>query len=144
MQIMQKKITYTLTKETFSSFPVLPEKGDRVFLRGDLGAWKTTLSRHIISTLLGVPTAVKSPTYIYYNKYGTNIYHFDLYRMHSYDDFVNIGGEEILGNPNNICLIEWPELLAWRYESTIDIEIIKTEREDEREVEILFKKSYPL
>ena len=32
--------------------------------------------------------------------------------MRSYDDFVNIGGEEILDNPNNICLIEWPELLA--------------------------------
>jgi tRNA threonylcarbamoyladenosine biosynthesis protein TsaE len=90
MQIMQKKIIYTLTKENISQLPIFPIKGDRVFLRGDLGAGKTTISRHIISTLLGIETPVKSPTYIYYNKYGENIYHFDLYRLQSYDDFVNI------------------------------------------------------
>lgn len=61
--------------------------------------------------------------------------------MRSYDDFVNIGAEEILDNPTNICLIEWPELLESRYEATIDIEIIKTEREDEREVRIELRKS---
>lgn len=108
-----------------------------MFLRGDLGAGKTTISRHIISTLLGIQTPVKSPTYIYYNKYGENIYHFDLYRLRSYDDFVNIGGEEILDNPENICLIEWPELLIGRYRPTIDVEIGKTEKEDEREVSIV-------
>ncbi len=79
---------------------------------------------------------MKSPTYIYYNRYGENIYHFDLYRLQSYDDFVNIGGEEILDNLENICLIEWPELLAERYEPTIDIEILKTEKEDERKLGI--------
>ncbi len=30
---MQKKISYTLTKENFPSFPVFPQTGDRVFLR---------------------------------------------------------------------------------------------------------------
>ncbi|NCP76999.1 tRNA (adenosine(37)-N6)-threonylcarbamoyltransferase complex ATPase subunit type 1 TsaE [bacterium] len=90
-----------------------------------------------MSSLLGIETPVKSPTYIYYNKYGQNIYHFDLYRLQSYDDFVNIGGEEILDNPENICLIEWPELLVGRYDPTIDIEILKTNKEDEREIHIL-------
>lgn len=134
---MYNKISYILTKENFSWLPIFPTKGDRVFLRGDLGAGKTTISKHIISSLLGVPTSVKSPTYIYYNKYGDNIYHFDLYRLRSYDDFVNIGGEEILDNPKNICLIEWPELLAGRYEPTIDVTILKTEVEDEREIIIV-------
>lgn len=77
---------------------------------------------------------MKSPTYIYYNKYGDHIYHFDLYRLQTYDDFVNIGGEEILDNPENICLIEWPELLEGRYKPMIDVKIWKTEKEDEREV----------
>jgi tRNA threonylcarbamoyladenosine biosynthesis protein TsaE len=81
-------------------------------LCGDLGAGKTTISKYIIQSLLGKEVAVKSPTYIYYNKYGENIYHFDLYRLQSYDDFVNIGGEEILDNPANICIIEWPEILS--------------------------------
>jgi len=50
---------------------------------------------------------------------------------------VNIGGEEILDNPENICFIEWPELLVGRYNPTIDIEILKTDKEDEREIHIL-------
>lgn len=85
--------------------------------------------------MLNMQMSVKSPTYTYYNKYG-DIYHFDLYRLGSYDDFVNIGGEEILDDPENICLIEWPEILIGKYRPTIDVEIRKTEKEDEREVEI--------
>lgn len=133
---MQDKITYTLTKENFPGFPVLLKEGDRIFLRGDLGAGKTTLSKYFISRLLGEEVPVKSPTYMYYNRYGGNIYHFDLYRLRSYDDFVNIGGEEILDDERNICIIEWPELLSGRYDPTIDIEMRKTEKEDEREVAI--------
>ncbi|MDD2891648.1 MAG: tRNA (adenosine(37)-N6)-threonylcarbamoyltransferase complex ATPase subunit type 1 TsaE [Candidatus Gracilibacteria bacterium] len=134
---MQKKIQYTLTKKNFYGIPICPIKGDRVFLRGDLGAGKTTISKHIISSILGVQTSVKSPTYTYYNKYGENIYHFDLYRLESYDDFVNIGGEEILDNPENICLIEWPEILHGRFNPTIDVEILKTEKEDERRIYVI-------
>jgi len=137
MQIMQRNIINTLKKEDFSWLPIHPKRGDRIFLRGDLWAGKTTISRYLVSSLLGIETPVKSPTYIYYNKYGQNIYHFDLYRLQSYDDFVNIGGEEILDNPENICLIEWPELLVGRYDPTIDIEILKTNKEDEREIHIL-------
>jgi len=91
MQIMQDKMMYILTRENLSGFPIRPKKGERIFLRGDLGVGKTTLSKHIISTLLGTPITVKSPTYTYYNKYDQNIYHFDLYRLQTYDDFVNIG-----------------------------------------------------
>ncbi|MBT3728584.1 hypothetical protein HOF65_00670 [bacterium] len=40
-----------------------------------------------------------SPTYTYYNKYN-NIYHFDLYKLKSYDEFFAIGGEDILDNNN--------------------------------------------
>lgn len=136
MQIMQDKIIYNLTKDNFWWLPIHPKKGERIFLRGDLWAGKTTLSKHIISTLLGSKIAVKSPTYTYYNKYNENIYHFDLYRLHSYSDFVNIGGEEILDNPENICLIEWPEIIIWKYQSTIDLEILKTEKEYERKIHI--------
>ena len=81
--------------------------------------------------------AVKSPTYVYYNRYRDSIYHFDLYRLQSYEDFVNIGGEEILDNPENICIIEWPEILDRYYEPTIDIQLRKVEGEDRmREAEI--------
>jgi len=48
------------------------------------------LSQHIIQNVLGQDSEVTSPTYTYYNKIG-NTYHFDLYRLDSYENFVSIG-----------------------------------------------------
>lgn len=65
--------------------------GDRVFFYGDLGAGKTTMIQYIINSLFAIEKAVRSPTYVYYNKYEKNIYHMDLYRLTEYDEFVSIG-----------------------------------------------------
>jgi tRNA threonylcarbamoyladenosine biosynthesis protein TsaE len=66
-------------------------------LKGDLGAGKTTLSKHILQNILGITDDITSPTYTYYNRYGDN-YHFDLYRISKYDEFFAIGGEDVLDN----------------------------------------------
>lgn len=116
-------------------FPI--NRGDIVFLFGDLASWKTTLSKHLISYILQKDTEVSSPTYVYYNKYGENIYHFDLYRLKNYDEFFAIGAEEILENPNNICIIEWPEIIQSYFLPSIKIYLKKTENENEREIHIL-------
>lgn len=110
--------------------------GDIIYLYGDLAAGKTTFSKHIINTLLGVNDEVRSPTYTYYNKYGSHIYHFDLYRLSNYDEFFAIGGEEILDNEENISLVEWPELITPYFKPTIEIYLKKTDQENEREIEI--------
>jgi len=68
-----------------------------VFLYWDLWSWKTTLSSLLIQRLLGKNREITSPTYVYYNKYG-NIYHFDLYRLENYDQFISIGGQNYLKN----------------------------------------------
>ena len=116
--------------------------GDRIYFYGDLGAGKTTMVQYIINSLLGIEKAVRSPTYVYYNKYEKDIYHMDLYRLTSYDEFVSIGGEEIFENQNTICLVEWPEIIADHYEPTIIIRIIKPDdREDVREISIEYKKT---
>lgn len=61
-----------------------------IFLYGDLGAGKTTLSSKIIQALLpDKDIQVTSPTYVYYNIYQ-DITHFDLYRLENYDGFVSI------------------------------------------------------
>jgi len=39
------------------------------------------------------------------------IYHFDLYRLKSVSEFLEIGGIEYLSSQNGICIIEWPELI---------------------------------
>lgn len=85
---------------------------DRIFFFGDLGAGKSTYIRHILRKYLNNPTlVVRSPTYTYYQKYDSNIYHCDLYRLEDYSTWVSIGGEEISQDPDSIILIEWPEIL---------------------------------
>jgi len=108
-----------------------------VFLYWDLASGKTTLSKNIINSYFKKDKNVTSPTYTYYQKYD-NIYHFDLYRLENYEEFVNIWWEEILDNPNNICLIEWPEILEKYYSPEIKIFLNKLEDENKREIEIFY------
>lgn len=104
-----------------------------IFLKWDLWAGKTTLSKHIFNNLLWIKEEIKSPTYIYYNKYGNN-YHFDLYRLKKYDEFFAIWWEEILDNNSWIILVEWPEILEWMYKPDLTIELKKTGNDEEREI----------
>jgi tRNA threonylcarbamoyladenosine biosynthesis protein TsaE len=80
-----------LSPSELSQLQLKIQPNDRVYFYGDLGAGKTTLIQYIINTVLGVEKSVRSPTYVYYNKYEKNIYHMDLYRLTEYDEFVSIG-----------------------------------------------------
>lgn len=108
-----------------------------VFLRGDLWAWKTTISKYIITHILWYNHEVISPTYTYYNTYN-DVYHFDLYRLKNYDEFFAIGGEEIFDNNTWIILVEWPEIIEKQYECDIEIFLHKTWNEEQREIEIIY------
>lgn len=76
---------------------------------GNVGAGKTTFIKEIVK-VLGSNENVQSPTFSIVNEYGSNIYHFDLYRLKSLEEALDIGFEEYLDS-DKYCLIEWPEII---------------------------------
>lgn len=85
--------------------------GDVVLLSGDLGAGKSILVRAMLNTA-GVNKNITSPTFTLVNNYQSNsvqFYHFDMYRMESEEEVVNIGFDEIIDDKKAIKFIEWPE-----------------------------------
>ena len=80
-------------------------------LYGDLGSGKTQLVKGICKGL-NVTQTVNSPTFIIVNEYNSArlpvIYHFDLYRMKTQDEVIEMGFKDYLNN-GSLVLIEWPE-----------------------------------
>ena len=79
---------------------------------GEMGAGKTTFIKTICQQLHVIDT-VSSPTFAILNEYLTkdsakSIYHFDLYRMKSFTELLDIGYEDYFFS-GSFCFIEWPE-----------------------------------
>jgi tRNA threonylcarbamoyladenosine biosynthesis protein TsaE len=81
-----------------------------IYLRGNLGAGKTTLVRALLLHL-GYAGKVKSPTYTLIERYevtGLHLRHFDLYRFRDAEEWEDSGFRDEFDG-SNICLVEWPE-----------------------------------
>ncbi len=111
-------------------------EGVLVFLKGELGAGKTTLVRGVLRSL-GHQGAVKSPTYTLLEEYtlaGREFIHFDLYRITDPEELDLIGIRDYF-NRKACCFVEWPER-GKGYLPLEDLTIQISHRANGREVRI--------
>lgn len=78
-------------------------------MRGTLAAGKTTITKGIALSL-GITEPITSPTFTIVSEYEgkLHLYHIDVYRLDSCEDFVNLGSDEMLYG-NGVSVIEWSE-----------------------------------
>ncbi len=84
--------------------------GDMILYEGDMGAGKTTFTKGLAAAL-GITDPVTSPTFALVNEYTEGrlpLFHFDLYRIDSYDDLYAIGFLDYLDR-GGIIAAEWSE-----------------------------------
>lgn len=116
---------------------LLPASGI-VFLRGDLGAGKTTLVRGVLRAF-GHDGAVKSPTYTLCEPYSFDddhsICHFDLYRLGHAEELEFLGFRDYVSS-GALLLIEWPER-ASGWLPTPDLEISLNHSSEGRSCELV-------
>lgn len=107
-----------------------------IALFGGLGMGKTAFTRGL-SRGLGVDSGVSSPTFALVNEYSGkyNIYHFDMYRVNTWDDLYSTGFFDYLDT--GVLVIEWSENIEGALpDNAIRISISKGSSDNERIFEI--------
>ncbi|HPV33379.1 MAG TPA: tRNA (adenosine(37)-N6)-threonylcarbamoyltransferase complex ATPase subunit type 1 TsaE [Candidatus Paceibacterota bacterium] len=100
------------------------KKGKRatlVTLTGDLGSGKTAFTQRV-GKILGIKAKITSPTFVIQKKYELSpsepkeistsykqLIHIDAYRLNNGRDLLVLDWDEIMNNPDNLILLEWPE-----------------------------------
>jgi len=118
--------------------------GTVIYLRGELGTGKTTLTKFFIENLFQKnkkkKPIVTSPTFNIVQYYLVTkkfiIAHYDLYRLKKSSDINNIGLYDLENKMINI--IEWPELIKKKHKNRIEIILKYTRNKDERNVSIKY------
>ncbi len=87
--------------------------GDTILYTGEMGAGKTHFTKGIAKHF-GIEKGVSSPTFALVNEYignDTNVFHFDLFRINSYDDLYAIGFFDYFDR-DGILAVEWSENIS--------------------------------
>lgn len=88
-----------------------------IALSGELGSGKTTFVQALAKTL-GVTLYVTSPTFVLIKRYDIDhlhfdtLFHIDAYRLSNGDELLALGWHDLITNPKNLVVLEWPEHVA--------------------------------
>ena len=117
------------------------ENGDFIFLIGEIGVGKTTLTRNLINNLQNEKgleeTEVLSPTFNLLYEYeirDLKIMHYDLYRIKKANELDHLG--IFSENDKSIKIIEWPDLIKTPLTNKLEIHLEYGENDKERKMEI--------
>ena len=103
-----------------------------IALFGGLGMGKTAFTRGLARGL-GADDVVSSPTFALVNEYSGRVpvYHFDMYRVASWDDLYSTGFFDYL--ENGVLVIEWSENIEGALpENALRITISRGESDNQR------------
>ena len=116
------------------------DKRDFLFLIGEIGVGKTTLTRYLVNNLQkqkGLSqTEVLSPTFNLLYEYEISdfkIMHYDLYRIKETKELKHLGifSEEL----DAVKIVEWPDLIKTPLQDKLEVYLRYGEKENEREIE---------
>lgn len=105
---------------TLEALPEAAEKfvalmGDETVyaFKGEMGAGKTTFIRQLCRALGVEEDLANSPSFSIINEYRSDttaelMYHFDLYRLETVEEALEIGVEDYFDS-GALCFLEWPE-----------------------------------
>ncbi len=103
---------FSLDEINIAAAELLAQNPQKVILfNGEMGVGKTTFIKALCAAL-GVNDTISSPTFSLVNEYETNdgdiVYHFDVYRLKTESEALDMGIEDYLYS-GNWCFIEWAE-----------------------------------
>ena len=109
----------------------LLEPGDIVAMQGTLAAGKTTFTKGIAQSL-AINETITSPTFTLISEYEgiRPLYHMDVYRLNSEEEFIDLGVEDLMYS-DGISIIEWSEKVMGQLPKKtiiIHIEILENDK----------------
>jgi len=138
MKLNSLKDTQNLSKKISK----IINAGDIIFLYGEIGVGKTTFVRFLINQLEEInglnKSHILSPTFNIIYDYDVNtlkVLHYDLYRLKSYKDILELGIFE--NSKENIKIIEWPKLIEKKPENRIEFHFKYSTQSNNRTVRIV-------
>ncbi len=141
---MREYITHSVeeTLEAAADVASRLSAGDIILYDGDMGAGKTHFTKGLAKAL-GIDDEITSPTFALVNEYYGDLplFHFDLYRIESYDDLYAIGFFDYLDR-GGIIAAEWSENITGLAEELPQTVKIRIEKLSDTERRILVSGKY--